>query len=89
MADRRSGAGWPDVALAMIDWARSEPLNFLMVVPTFMATVTGAVILFYRSRRVRPLKAQKEQFDGERQAARKKAGARKGRGSTKAVGGGA
>jgi hypothetical protein len=62
-----TGAGWPDVAIALVDFAKTEPVTFLLTVPlTGIVIIAGALVLM-RIGVIRPISALSDAYDRRRQ----------------------
>lgn len=47
--------GWPDVAIALIQFARQQPLTFLLTVPLTGIVILAGALLFLRIVVIRPI----------------------------------
>lgn len=67
-----TGVGWPDVAIALIEFAKAQPVLFLLTVPiTGMIILVGAFLLL-RIVVVRPISISRGTYEGVRRSHRRR-----------------
>lgn len=61
-----TAAGWPDVALAIIGFAREEPIKFLCTIPATGIVILVGAFLFLRIVVIRPISMQAAEYERRR-----------------------
>jgi hypothetical protein len=60
------GAGWPDVALALISFAREDPIKFFCTVPLTGIVILVGTFLFFGVVVIRPITMLAGQYEQRR-----------------------
>ncbi len=61
------GAGWPDVAIALIEFAKTNPMTFLLTVPLTGIVIIAGALMLRRIGVIRPISALGDAYDRRRQ----------------------
>lgn len=61
-----TGVGWPDVAMALIEFAKTQPILFLLTVPTTGIVVLAGAFLLLRIIVIKPISMSRGTYEGAR-----------------------
>jgi hypothetical protein len=61
-----TGVGWPDVALALITFAREEPFKFFLTMPFAGMVILVGTFLFFRIIVIRPISMNRADYEARR-----------------------
>jgi hypothetical protein len=62
--------GWPDVALALIEFAKADPVRFLLTVPLTGVVILAGAFLFLRIVVIRPIAMSRTTYEHVRRSHR-------------------
>ncbi len=65
-----TGNGWPDVAMALIEFAKTDTIRFLLTVPLTGIVILTGTFLFLRIVVVRPISMAAANYDRVRRSHR-------------------